>query len=436
MAVVFDRLTPFESFMYTSHQPHQPMTLYARLVFDETCDLGRLEESLNHTIARHPLLNARVVRKGVYPCWETIPWEPVKITPTTQRELLNTSPLDITQGRGFRAWVITKPEVTSQTEIILEIHHSCVDGLAALQLIKEWRETDRKLVQSKSNVSEKPPELTKAELKKIRSRGEEKLGWMSKHQLKRIIRFYLAKKVLHLKNQDQKSQYNRKAVFCQISDVVNRLSVRPPIEGLNWTLNDILLSAAYLSIFQLSDPDSTTENSRFRIGVPANTRYLSKEPDLVANCVTMTFIDQLYRQEIDDDFRRDFFRTMVQETNSIKKHHLFLSMLHTLRAIYPWHWIPGSICASSMVLSNVGRIAPMFGEDFSWNDQNLTSISLVPPIRETSNLAIAIVGMNSDLHLGVLYNGDFLSESYIQQFLQSFKHEANRLIDLMTPGSP
>ncbi|HBN75083.1 MAG TPA: hypothetical protein DD473_04550, partial [Planctomycetaceae bacterium] len=80
------------------------MTLYARLVFNETCDLVRLEKSLNHTIARHPLLNARVIRKGFYPCWETIPWEPVCIEPTTQKELLNLTPLDITQERGFRAW--------------------------------------------------------------------------------------------------------------------------------------------------------------------------------------------------------------------------------------------------------------------------------------------------------------------------------------------
>ncbi|WP_146504457.1 hypothetical protein [Rubinisphaera italica] len=422
--------------MFTSHRPHQPMTLYARLVFNETCDLVRLEKSLNHTIARHPLLNARVIRKGFYPCWETIPWEPVCIEPTTQKELLNLTPLDITQERGFRAWVITKADESSSTEIVLEIHHSCVDGMAALQFIKEWRETDRKLSLSTGDVPEEPPELTKAELKEIRSRGEEKLGWMSKHQLKRIIRFYLAKKVLPLKNQDQKSQYNRRAVFCQIPDVINRLTVRPPVEGLHWTLNDLLLTATYLAIFRLADPASTTENSRFRIGVPANTRYLSNEPDLVANCVTMTFIDQLYRKEIDDNFRRDFFRTMVMETNAIKKHHLFLSMLHTLRAIYPWHWIPGSICASSMVLSNVGRIAPMFCDDFSWNDQTLTSISLMPPVRETSNLAIAIVGMNTELHLGILYNGDFLSDNYIQQFLQYFKEESRRLIDLQTSTSP
>ncbi len=435
MAVVFDRLTPFESFMFTSHRPHQPMTLYARLVFDGPCDLKRLGKSLNHTIARQPLLNARVIYKGLYPCWETLPWKPIVITSTTQRELLNAPPFDIAQERGLRAWVISKEEENSPTEIFLEIHHSCADGLATLQLIKEWRETDRQLMQTSGEVPEVPAELTKTELKTIRSRGEEKIGWMSRHQILRIIRFYLARKVLHLRDQDQKSQYNRKAVFCQISDVVDRLKVRPPIEGVNWTLNDILLSAAYLAIFQLADPTSTTGKSRFRIAIPANTRYLSREPDVVANCVTMTFMDQLYRKKIDDDCRREFFKTMVRETNTIKKHHLFLSMLHTLRAIYPWHWIPGSICASSMVLSNAGRISPLFGDDFSWNDQSLTSISLMPPIRETSNLSIAIVGMNTDLHLGILYNGDFLSESYIKRFQQLFKEEAQRLIELMTQTS-
>ncbi len=434
MAVIIDRLTPFENFLFSSDRPHQPMVIYGRLLLDGPLDTERLERTLSLAVARHPLLNARVVHRGIIPCWETLPRSPLHFKPTTLRDLFNQPPIDIRKERGIRVWTIPAAE-GEQTEIWLEIHHCCADGLAILQLIKEWRDIDAGTPEEVKEAQIDQQEFVKAELRRLRLRGEHKIGWISKRQIQRILRFYRTRNVVQLRDQEQRTQYNRKGFIERIPDVVEHLKERPPVDGIRWTLNDVLVCASYLAMFRLAAAEDVEPGKMYRLGVPVSTRDRTRDRELVANCVSMTFLDRPSIAEPTDENRKELLKSVAGETGILREHRLHMSMLHTLRAIYPWHWLPKSITGSSMILSNIGRVGVEMNNDFSWGENRLASAVLFPPLREGVNLAVGVLGNGPELHLGVIYNNDFLSDEYTSRFVELLREEIHRLIAILKPAN-
>src|SRR5262249_43431185 len=130
-------LAPFESYMLADDTADYPMVFHLRLSFRGLLDRVRFEAALREAAARHPLFQSVVRDVDGEACWvpaeQTTPqldWAPLE-TPIDRHA---GGRLDITQRIGLRAWVRCG---RSETNVLLEFHHCCCDGVGAVRFIED-----------------------------------------------------------------------------------------------------------------------------------------------------------------------------------------------------------------------------------------------------------------------------------------------------------
>jgi NRPS condensation-like uncharacterized protein len=127
--------TPFERLMLLDDQPDYPMTIHVELGFTGRMDKSVFFEAMQQTVARHPLLAARIEWRSRWPYWLGPSPEPVKITWTEAEPPVNSmrpTRLDLIRGPGVEAHVHVGQTSTS---VLVMFHHSCCDGQGARRFL-------------------------------------------------------------------------------------------------------------------------------------------------------------------------------------------------------------------------------------------------------------------------------------------------------------
>jgi hypothetical protein len=127
--------TPFERLMLLDDRPDYPMTIHVELGFAGRMDKQIFLAAMEHTVARHPLLNARVGWRGRWPYWlgpasrsATVTWHEAEPPALAMRP----PQIDLTQGPGVEAHVHVGSATTS---VLVLFHHSCCDGQGARRFL-------------------------------------------------------------------------------------------------------------------------------------------------------------------------------------------------------------------------------------------------------------------------------------------------------------
>ncbi|MCA8987349.1 MAG: hypothetical protein KDA78_06895 [Planctomycetaceae bacterium] len=408
------------------------MAVYFFLVFDRPLDPELLEVSLNEVVTRHPLLCARVKKKFLVPYWEQIQNPPIRIQPISREKLLTLPPIDLTQERGLRCWILDQEQSSSMT-ICLEFHHSCVDALAIAELVRQWQ---AEYLTSRGADPDNPQCEPVQNPPCILKRGVRRLGWLSRDQLVRIGKFCLRSDLSSVYDRDQKESSPRRVCFWQFEGVVQKLQHRPAIEGTSWTINDLLLAALYAALFRMMQPKVSPKKSSIRVGVPFSVRDAAQVPEAMANCFSMVFLE---REMFIPDSHTDRLRLIQNhalEIQEMRREKAEQSMLHLLRSTYPFYLMPKSATQCGVILSNLGNAHRVLGETLCWQDAKLQQMNFLPPLQDSINLAIGVLGLNGDLHLGVLSNCNRISPDFLNQFESVFREEVDHFLAAVATLSP
>jgi NRPS condensation-like uncharacterized protein len=127
--------TPFERLMLLDDRPDYPMTIHVELSFTGRMDKQVFFQAMQQTVARHPLLAARVEWRGRWPFWLGSSPSPVKISWTEAEPpvgVMRPTQIDILEGPGVEAHVHVGSGTTS---VLVMFHHSCCDGQGARRFL-------------------------------------------------------------------------------------------------------------------------------------------------------------------------------------------------------------------------------------------------------------------------------------------------------------
>jgi hypothetical protein len=127
------RLSAFENYMFVDDRPSHPMTFVIEIEVSGDLRIDELNAAITESLRRHPLLNARIVRRWNGRCWIPSPTAPAidiirgSAPPTQSMPLLN-----LRRGPGLQTWIVRREDGGS---IYFCFHHAATDGLGAMQFI-------------------------------------------------------------------------------------------------------------------------------------------------------------------------------------------------------------------------------------------------------------------------------------------------------------
>jgi hypothetical protein len=131
-------LTPLEYYYLCDNRPDYPTAFPAQLQFSGRLDRDAFGRALAGVLARHPMLTARVGRlpNGI-PAWTPGDGSPPPLDWGREGEPIRHAQgpaIDLAAAPGLRAWV---REGDGTSRLLLQFHHACCDGWAALQFMEE-----------------------------------------------------------------------------------------------------------------------------------------------------------------------------------------------------------------------------------------------------------------------------------------------------------
>ncbi|MCA9146741.1 MAG: hypothetical protein H6823_15605 [Planctomycetaceae bacterium] len=130
-------LAPFEEYMLGDDHSAYPMVFFLRLRFSGRIDETSFETAYQAAVSRHSLLRAILASKGK----RNLEWVESDQLPSIRwvergnsDALPRAAPMDLTKDPGVAAIGLHGDE---GTDVVLQFHHSCCDGLGAFQFVND-----------------------------------------------------------------------------------------------------------------------------------------------------------------------------------------------------------------------------------------------------------------------------------------------------------
>ena len=458
-------LVPFERYMLADDRPAYPMNFFVRLRFAGRFDRPALDAAMSAAIARHPLLTAvaRRSRRG----WI---WEPAGSSPEVQwltctpsQSLPALKALDVRVEPGFR---VTACEGPGRTDLILQGHHACCDGLGTFAFAE-----DLLVSYAAARGAAPAAALRPLEPQSLRRRG--RFGLTTSQFLialpKQLVGLLGARQFLMRRPEPLVPVERQQAEKIPKSEIGNPSpaeSALPSGYPASWTrqldepqtaallaaartlgvtLNDLLLQGLFLCLARWRQRHGADRSRAWlRICVPMSLRTAALDRLPAANAATMVFLD---RRPCDMSDRGRLLASIHKEMQLIKRMQLGLTFVLCLGLR---RWLPGfdpaerydgptnpggvgrkprkDRCFSTAILTNVGTLfgrCPLADDRgrVTTGDIVLEDMDLLPPLRPLTNAAFTAWSYARRLNFTLHYDSRVLTEG-----------EAAELLDDMIAG--
>lgn len=363
-------LVPFEEYMLLDDRPSHPMHFFARFRFKGGLESALLEQALDITLKRHPLLTAIIERRGRgRHQWRKAQDAAAKIVFLNEEPTDLFPPLtnfDIRNETGFRLTVV---QGESDTDLIFQFHHCCCDGIGALQVIGDLLVAYDSL---RNNID--PGKALRAiDPHRLRHRskfGISGWGWLRiAHKqaigLGGVMQFIMNQpKALN----EPPSDMEKKPIaedypsFCihQFSRTETK-ALRKAAARLGVTRNELMARDLFLSFDKWRVRNSFGSREEcLRLSIPMNLRRPADRSMPAANIISAIFLDRRGKDFEDPD---KLLLGIHDEMNLIKRFQLGLTFVLSLWFMMK---IPGGLrnatsaskCQASCLLTNLGILLP------------------------------------------------------------------------------
>jgi hypothetical protein len=402
-------LVAFEDYMLADDRPAYPMTFFFRLRFSGRLDRGSLDAAVQSSVARHPLLRAVIdSTKQKKRRWVAAGCQALSVQWATgphEDRLPHAPGIDLRREPGLRLWAT---ESRAGTDLTLQFHHSCCDGLGAFAYVKDLL-VDYAVAVGAPLRRGQPQLLDEQHL---RLRGSFGLtAWrllrMAPKQAVGLlgVREFLMHQPVPLVPHEPVApdaalpETYPSALTGQL-DEAQSAALHGAARDSSVTINDLLIRDLFLTAYawrMRQYPDDPC--CCLRMSVPINLRGLDDRLRRLpaANVVSMVFLDRREKNLTGD--QAVLLQGIHDQMEKIKRLELGLTFVLSVRA---FRALPGGLarmaqaqrCMSSCVLTNLGT--PLAGTPIPSRDGKLLlgdvvldSLDILAPIRPFTCAALA-----------------------------------------------
>lgn len=388
-------VTAFEYYYLADDRAEYPPIFPVRLVLSGALDRSALDIALQMSIARHPLLTARIDTSGRWPVW--VAGDAPQVVELASGEAPTVDRLGLARcaAGGLRVFVDTAAE---QSIVWLVFHHACSDGLAALLFAEELLLAYAHVVDGKSG---EPPwrELDATSLARRDEFGlagyqptvmdgvnTVRAWWpLVSHRAAVVASARTAANGDSGQSVSFHTEWLRREQSALLVEIAHELGV---------TVNDLLLRDLLLTLADWNR-DHGLKRGRLRILVPTNLRQKEDWSMPAANVLSFAFVTRKPKQMRD---RTALLRSIQRQTTAIKRWRIGLYFVGGLeiacksRGIVDW-FLRRQWSFATAVFSNVG---PVFSQWPHAQDDGraqcgglrLEGISGTAPLRRGTRLAV------------------------------------------------
>lgn len=429
------KLVAFERYMLADDRPSHPMSFTIRLKFSGAFDEANFRQAAVRAARRHPLLASHI---GTDASGRRV-WR-LADDPTPYLDIANldvplrfpgSERIDLTQHTGLRIWARTSPD---WTEMRLQFHHSCADGVGAYQFIEDLLVCYEQAVHPELNRATPRP----LDERRLARRATFGLSWWQ--TLLRLpaeiwglvvgsLTFFtgrpaaLATRQTPHETDDERLRLLDYPTYTFAHDESRQLL--DAAKTANATMNDLLLRDHLLAMHRWNvEHDAKLRRRSLRIMVPIDLRVPGDEALSCCDVVTMVYIDRFPAICRDHDFMLWLIRL---ETAFLKRFKLGLSFI---RGLSLYGLIPGGYeflsranrCYATAVLSNLGilfRGAPLPRREGKLvaGDLTLERVESAPPVRPYTAAGITTLSYGGQLTIVFNYDRHHFVPSEAQQML-------------------
>lgn len=439
-------LSSFEDYMLSDDRSSHPMIIVMLVDVRGSLNEQEFRESVRETVQVHPLLRCRIENLRGRNVWIPVlePADPVtwEVLPPgeDQRRFPEACPLDIRAGQGIRIQVYRSEH---SARVALELHHSCCDGIAAVQLVGE---IFARYGQKTATSGVVRPEFDEPDALLLQRRADFQTGKAEPGQPQRSlfqlcgkIRRLLLRRVSRLADSRQLAQCeapgsvfvaHRQAIFFRTLNRDVYRAIRGVVIRQKVTFNDLLLREMLLQIRDWNAKAGlASPRSWIRIAVPISMRSPVHAAMPACNLVSYALVTHRMQE---CDHPELLLKTIHEKTAGLLSRR---EGLIALRLFGFLRKIPGALkcflshrsCASSLVLANVGEVRRRFRGRFPQSDGRwiagnvvLQRISGVSPVRPNTLVALAVAEYAGEVTLSLKTDGTVLSRDDSERFLDEF----------------
>ncbi len=430
-------LAPFEHLMLADDSPEHPMSFFIQLKFQGRFDRPQLNTALKKALTLHPLLNSWI-HGSAKDSTSRITWiEASSPTPTIDWNDANVPIrfaigrwLDLRSETGIRLWL---RESEKTTTLMLQIHHSCCDGIGALSFIHTLLMAYH-LPHTSASTSALE-EMTDPRL--LHDRNQSCASWRQVlrtawHAIFRVSQYAKTQPVplatpraLPADN-SAGDLFPRFQTFTFGEAETEQLRVTAKQQGVS--LNDLLLRDLFLILDQWNRRHSLDHRSQaIRVCVPINLRQSADCRMSAANVVSLSFLDRDANQLADPIGLLDNLHAQTKQTKRSRKFLVFLPAVKLL-GMFPgrlYARMKRTHCLTSAVLSNLGILwtgSPLLGLDRRLASGGLTleSIEAVVPLRPLTHAAFFALNYGGKLSLTISHDTRWIDDAEARELLESY----------------
>ena len=437
---MFIPLLPFEEYMFLDGTSAYPMNCFLRFAFSGRFDRSRFQRALDQSLPLHPLLQAKIVEKQK----NRYSWDFAELpVPVDWRE--NADRNEPLSGKPYNLFVEPPLRMTVREysdggcDLILEMHHSASDAAGILLFLEHFFSVyhhDTVAVPLEQSA------IVTALIERFRfAKTLQELLRGIPSQLFGLVRawYFLMNRpesiVPYQPLQDRSSPPEGFPFLLERSlSSQQTTQIRDRCKRIGGTINDWLLTAAFLAIFAWRKNEGITETNHFvRMAVPTDLRNFPTELGTAANRVSMVFLDRKIRSAAN---AQKLLIGIQREMAHIKRHRLgwaFIFGLSCFKNIFGgFHgMIRQKRCWSSCVLTNLGRVFHntnlprhdgkiCIDGSANGNTMVIESISASPPIRPWTVFGINAVTYCDEIFLTLHYDPDAVSVQGAERFFIIF----------------
>ncbi len=434
-------LTAFEEYMFTDDRPSHPMMIV--LVSEVTGDLQESEfrEAVGELFIAHPLLSCTVGRisgrlhwipvagvGGVVDWIELSEQEVSGFVPNLRRR-------DLRQQGGCCLRVLHS---LTRSRIILEVHHACCDGIAALHLVAELlarygaKTTSGDAVAPDFEVPQtdllrQRDQFRPMAAKRRRSRGE----------IAAKIWRLVSRRPLRLLGSKQRSSTqgapfdaHRRAFWLQTIAARELQLLHDYAAGQRVSINDLLLQQAFLQVRHWnSDGGRLRPQGWIRIAVPLSMRQSQHTGVPACNMVSYGLVTHQTEETSDPASLLQKIHAKTSTFLRSSEGRIALRIFSVLRRI-PYGmqaFLSHSSGSGTIVVTSVGDVNRRLRCSFPLTDGKWTTGNVVvqnlggaPPVRNGTLVAMTVAEYAGELTVGLRSDGALISAADSQKFLNEF----------------
>lgn len=440
-------LTATEELLFLDDRPAYPSCCFVRAEFSGCFDRSTLEAAIRTALRQHPLLTARVARRGSQWIWVPVDNPQTVIgwmAKPTGDGLPPAKRIDLTEEIGIRFQVLL--DVAAST-LILQFHHAACDGVGIFQFLHDLLVAYASALSHSTNETD----VTKPDPKRLARRGTfgltmaERIGMVPLQ----IINLWEARQFVYRlpaplipyraapNNSSVPSSYPA-AISARLTSE-ETAALRRTAKQLGVTINDLLLRDTFLACDEWRKLRGGHRSEDWlRMAVPMNLRKRHDHLRSAANVVSILCLD---RGDADFDDPSSFLGGLHDEIARDQRRKMgFTFPLATALCRH----LPGGLkkhiwadkCLTSTFLSNLGVMyehSPLQSSSglLVAGDMTLESLELLPPLRPYIAAGFAVGTYADRLWIALHYDPRPSTQAEAQDLMAILLQRIRSSIDLL-----